>query len=338
MCVLDFTEDAEIQLEATCREISNRVNRMRKEAKLNPDDPVDMWAAVVDPKKDVKLKAALSEKGEFIDQLLRRRLFPCSLLQGHEVSVFEQICEVNDEKLKICFTDTANSILPKSSDGGSPFEGDWKPKAGTIADRVDQFPGSSGWARINMKDHGSGRDYTGLFEWSLELCYDGWEEPYEDWLEAEEERKRKQEEEENTPWCTDATTSPTSAPSAQPPVDPPTSAPSAQPPMNPCTNMEDFAVGGKKKKNCKWVKDKPLQRCQLKDASGLKAKDACPMACDRRCSCKNFRSSFKFGESGRTSCKKIKPRKGDCLKNAGQKGIAADFCPLKCKDCYRHRT
>jgi len=241
-------------------------------------------------------------------------------------------------ELKVCFTDTANSILPKSSDGGSPFEGDWKPKAGTIADRVDQFPGSSGWARINMKDHGSGRDYTGLFEWSLELCYDGWEEPYEDWLEAEEERKRKQEEEENTPWCTDATTSPTSAPSAEPPVDPPTSAPSAQPPMNPCTNMEDFAVGGKKKKNCKWVKDKPLQRCQLKDASGLKAKDACPMACDRRCSCKNDGGLFKV-DGKKTSCRKIKRGNGDCLKKAGKKKeIVADFCPSKCKDCYKHRT
>merc|ERR1719197_715722 len=71
-----------------------------------------------------------------------------------------------------------------------------------------------------MKDHGSGRDYTGLFEWSLELCYDGWEEPYNDWLDSEEERIQKKEEEENTPWCPD-----TSAPTASPPIPAPTQAP-----------------------------------------------------------------------------------------------------------------
>jgi len=136
---------------------------------------------------------------------------------------------------RTCFTDTAGSMIPNTSDGGSLFEGDWLPKSGLISDRVDQFPGTSGWARMMVKDHGAaGRDYTGLLEWSLELCFDGWEEPYNQWVEEEEERIRKREEEMSKPWCTSAPATPTDAPVTPPnTTDMPTTEPSPSPVESP---------------------------------------------------------------------------------------------------------
>lgn len=104
MIVLDFTPDPELDMMYTCREISNRVNRARKEAKLHPDDPVDMWVEVVKPKKDSALVKALANKVAYLEQLLRRRIWLTEVMNGHEVRTFEQVSDIEDEKLKIIFT------------------------------------------------------------------------------------------------------------------------------------------------------------------------------------------------------------------------------------------
>jgi hypothetical protein len=191
-------------------------------------------------------------------------------------SMLKSANQGDGNELKVCFTDTASSTLPKTSDGGSPFEGDWKPKSFSIADRVDQFPGSSGWAKLMMKDHGSGRDYTGLFEWSLELCYDGWEEPYNDWLDSEEERIQKKEEEENTPWCPD-----TSAPIESPPTAAPV----------PCMDDPNYNRDGKPKLTCAnifkgygadgWM-GKWTTKCNRVDTiTGLPVHNYCQESCSK---------------------------------------------------------
>mmetsp|Transcript_1266 Transcript_1266/g.1564 ORF Transcript_1266/g.1564 Transcript_1266/m.1564 type:complete len:570 (+) Transcript_1266:124-1833(+) len=102
--ILDFTPDPDLQLMAVSREISNRVNRMRKDANLQPDDPVDMWAETVKPKKDSRLKETLSKKVDYIDKLLRRSLFKGELRQGHEVIVKQEDFEIDGETLRVYIT------------------------------------------------------------------------------------------------------------------------------------------------------------------------------------------------------------------------------------------
>jgi len=105
MMVLDFTPDPELTLTRDCREIATRVNQLKKASKMKPDDPIDIWAEVVDPKKDSPLQTALMGKVDFLDKLLRRRLFRAPQMQGHEVVVKTEDYEVNGEKLRVTLTD-----------------------------------------------------------------------------------------------------------------------------------------------------------------------------------------------------------------------------------------
>lgn len=102
--ILDFTPDPDLILMATSREISNRVNRLRKEAKLQPDDPVDMWAECETTKKDSKLKETLAKKEDFVNKLLRRNLFKGELRQGHEVIVKQEDFDIDGETLRVFIT------------------------------------------------------------------------------------------------------------------------------------------------------------------------------------------------------------------------------------------
>jgi len=85
MLVLDFTHEEDLYRQYLAREVSNRVQKSRKDAKLVQDSPVDMWAEAVDPKS--KLHTVLETKGEYLDKLLRRKLWSGSLRQGHEFIV-----------------------------------------------------------------------------------------------------------------------------------------------------------------------------------------------------------------------------------------------------------
>jgi len=114
-----------------------------------------------------------------------------------------------NELHQTCFSDASMEIMPNGAEG-SPFEGEWLPKSGALNPIVQHLPGISSHAMMRVKDHGeSGREFHGLLEWSLELCFDGWEEPYEEWLHAEEEQIRLKEEEAARPWCVDDTPAPT---------------------------------------------------------------------------------------------------------------------------------
>merc|ERR1712176_174593 len=84
--VMDFSYDEELALKAIGRNIVNKVQTLRKEANLNQDDPVDMWAEVTG-KSNGDLARVLTEKSEFLNTLLRRPLWKANLLQGHEVIV-----------------------------------------------------------------------------------------------------------------------------------------------------------------------------------------------------------------------------------------------------------
>eukprot|EP00933_Yihiella_yeosuensis_P040258 TRINITY_DN34523_c0_g1_i1.p1 TRINITY_DN34523_c0_g1~~TRINITY_DN34523_c0_g1_i1.p1 ORF type:complete len:819 (+),score=208.54 TRINITY_DN34523_c0_g1_i1:186-2459(+) len=105
MVVLDFTPDEDLQLMAVCRNITNVVQRLRKDTKLQQDDPVDMWAEVVPAKKSSgMLKKAFSGKKEYLEKLLRRPLFDASLMQGQEVVVSRECADLEGDQLVVTIT------------------------------------------------------------------------------------------------------------------------------------------------------------------------------------------------------------------------------------------
>lgn len=102
--VMDFSYDEELALKAIARNVVNKVQSLRKEANLNQDDPVDMWANVVGGTGNGDLARVLAEKSEFLNTLLRRPLWKASLLQGHEVIVKREEFELADARLVVTLT------------------------------------------------------------------------------------------------------------------------------------------------------------------------------------------------------------------------------------------
>ncbi len=117
---------------------------------------------------------------------------------------------------------------------------------------------------------------------------------------------------------------------------PPTMGPTFIASNNRCQNDDSwkYKFSGQ---GCDWVAVKPRRRCKKFDPStDVKAKVACPGACDLRCICKNTRREFKFKGIPNSGCKDLTRTGGDCYAPAGINGkrIAADFCPARCDDCY----
>jgi len=104
--ILNFTEDEDLKLMAISRDIVNKVQKMRKDTKLNQDDPVDMWAEVKPGKKSKGLLGkALKQKREYIHKLLRRDLWDSSVMQGHEVVINqESFAILDDDELLVTIT------------------------------------------------------------------------------------------------------------------------------------------------------------------------------------------------------------------------------------------
>lgn len=89
--IMDFTYEEALAEIAVTREIKNRVQKARKDAKLQQDDPVDMYAEVVQGQEGTaSLEKVLKEKRADINKLLRRPLWMADDMQGHEVRVMSQ--------------------------------------------------------------------------------------------------------------------------------------------------------------------------------------------------------------------------------------------------------
>jgi len=107
LVIMDFTYDEDLDMLATCRTISNIVQKLRKEAQLRQDDEVSMWASVVPlPKSTGKLSKALADKHSEIERLLRRPLLDSKMLQGNETVVKKQEFEIEQEVLVVTITST----------------------------------------------------------------------------------------------------------------------------------------------------------------------------------------------------------------------------------------
>jgi len=96
--VMDFTQNEDLFQMAMARTVGNLVQKFRKEAKLQQDDPVDMWAEATSGEKGTgRLKKVLAEKKDLIEKHLRRPLWCSSLRQGHEVPVRSESFDVEGE-------------------------------------------------------------------------------------------------------------------------------------------------------------------------------------------------------------------------------------------------
>eukprot|EP00534_Pseudo-nitzschia_fraudulenta_P010808 CAMPEP_0201204002 /NCGR_PEP_ID=MMETSP0851-20130426/168018_1 /ASSEMBLY_ACC=CAM_ASM_000631 /TAXON_ID=183588 /ORGANISM="Pseudo-nitzschia fraudulenta, Strain WWA7" /LENGTH=254 /DNA_ID=CAMNT_0047492043 /DNA_START=112 /DNA_END=873 /DNA_ORIENTATION=- len=101
-----------------------------------------------------------------------------------------------------------------------------------------------------------------------------------------------------------------------------------------CKDSEDFLFRDNPDKGCKWATKRSAKRCKKTDeGTGILVADACPSACDLRCTCRNKRKEFQFNEKS-TRCNKIE--ESDCSSVADNGNNLADMCPKKCKDCYKH--
>lgn len=104
MVIMDFTFDEGLAQLAVCRDIANRVNKLRKDAKLQQDDFVDVWAEVADCKDNSKLNTILVKRAEYINKQLRKPLWKNSMRQGHENLVKEDVFDIQGEKLRTVIT------------------------------------------------------------------------------------------------------------------------------------------------------------------------------------------------------------------------------------------
>lgn len=105
MVVMDFTFDENLARMKLAREIANRVQKLRKESRLQPDDPVDMWVDVVGGRPDSGLGQVVVEKSEYIDKHLRKRLWRGEMRQGHEVIVGAgEYDDIGEEKVRLTLT------------------------------------------------------------------------------------------------------------------------------------------------------------------------------------------------------------------------------------------
>lgn len=100
--ILDLTKDPDFERTGIARDVKNRIQRLRKNAKLHPDDPVDMWVEASGP-----LQAVIDDKMAYLRKLLRRPLFNRNQMQGHEVTYWEDTFKIPGEfggELKVIFT------------------------------------------------------------------------------------------------------------------------------------------------------------------------------------------------------------------------------------------
>lgn len=105
--VLDFAADDSLKEMYLSRELANRVQRLRKEANLQQDDPVDMYAT--DFSKN--WGAVAQKKKEYVDKLLRRPLILKSP-EAHETILAQDTYEVEKETVTVVITRKSAKFSP----------------------------------------------------------------------------------------------------------------------------------------------------------------------------------------------------------------------------------
>eukprot|EP01068_Selenidium_serpulae_P010049 Selendium_serpulae@DN5379_c0_g1_i3.p3 len=129
--VLDFTEDETLLRKAMIREVTNRVQKMRKACGLTPTDCVDMWALGVD--KADEFAAMLQCEAGYVATLLRRPLNDGRQLSGKETRLCEaQEILVGRDQRKVRLLMTVPEARPTSAEIKTLAGGDEKVMAALV--------------------------------------------------------------------------------------------------------------------------------------------------------------------------------------------------------------
>lgn len=96
--IMDFAVDEDLSQMALGRDVANRIQRLRKDAKLEQDAAVDIWVSVMSGNAagSGALARALDRKRSYIEGQTRKRLWDEELRQGHEALIRTEELEVKD--------------------------------------------------------------------------------------------------------------------------------------------------------------------------------------------------------------------------------------------------
>ncbi|CAD7965581.1 unnamed protein product [Amoebophrya sp. A25] len=96
LVILDFTPDEDLMKLAAGRSVANTIQKLCKEANLRPQDLVDIYGIA----HNDKLKKALTDKSEYVDKLLRRKLTLLDAPPADRQVVATDTAELDDGKTK----------------------------------------------------------------------------------------------------------------------------------------------------------------------------------------------------------------------------------------------
>ena len=126
LILLDTTPSQEMLDEGLAREIVNRVQKLRKKAKLVPTDEVTAWYDVEDKSSDIA-RIADSHR-EYIETATRTPFYPLSKKDSNQV-VKEEVVDVKNVKLRLIITkgfcSTSSSVECCNTDPGSAPAVSW---------------------------------------------------------------------------------------------------------------------------------------------------------------------------------------------------------------------
>ena len=124
LVLLDTTPSEELLAEGLAREVVNRIQRLRKKARLVPTDEVTVWLAVADPNS--QLAQVVTSHKQFIETTSRTPCRPGNFEAGMGEVVIQDNCPVKDCNLSLTIT----RGFQKSKHGATPVTAAPTPGAG----------------------------------------------------------------------------------------------------------------------------------------------------------------------------------------------------------------
>ncbi|CAK0830229.1 unnamed protein product [Prorocentrum cordatum] len=102
--VMDFAPDEDLRRMATSRDVANKIQKLRKDAGLQPGAAVDMWAEVVQARDDSHLRDVLDKKEDYINELVRWRLRSNSTWDPRAEILNQGVYSIEEEELRLTIT------------------------------------------------------------------------------------------------------------------------------------------------------------------------------------------------------------------------------------------
>lgn len=125
LVLLNVCPDSTMKDEGTAREIINRVQKLRKEAKLVPSDPIRVFYRLMPPangKESTDLVRVCADFAEFIQQSLKTDFIDLNQSQSSPAKVLIQsVCEIKDESIEIFIERLSGEKSSRPKPAPGPF-------------------------------------------------------------------------------------------------------------------------------------------------------------------------------------------------------------------------